>query len=127
MNLVIGPYLKHTQVAEPQPSMGKALARLDTCLDLIRQTGVAGLTDTASALGINLTYLLGNNVIVTNHNQQFTIIVDHQPRALTLTGCLIQDTFHNITHPYQPGYLISLNRQLVTTGEDLVELIDTQL
>ena len=122
MKLVVGPFHRSTT-----PSMLTAMQRVDICLDLIGQTGTAGLTASTATLGLNLTYLLGNDVIVTNDAQTITIIIDEQSRPLTLTGCLIQDTLHNALYPQQPHYLLAINRQLITSGDELIALIDTQL
>lgn len=119
MNIIVGPYAKHPA----KLSMYTALTRLDDCLTVIRKTGVPGLTAATATLSLNLTQLMGCNVIVTNDQQRFTVIVHNQPNIFTLTGCLIEDTFHNIVNPLTPSYLIALDHQLITTGDELVENI----
>ena len=128
MNLVVGPFLRkpHEQ-SDRHFSMYAASKRVDDCLQLIMKTGVLGLTDATATLGLNLTYLVGANVVVTNDRQTFTITVQSPQVNFFMTGCLIQDTFHNILNPTQPGYLISLNRQLINTSDDLIETLYAQL
>ena len=132
MNLVVGPYVKRPRVAKTTAldtskfSMFNALRRIDECLTLIKRTGTPGLTDSTATLGLNLTHLMGLNVIVTSRSRTFTIIVQGRQSTFTLTGCIIEDTFHNIVHPLQPDYLISLNRQLITNSDDLIEQLYEQ-
>ncbi|MFC6295665.1 hypothetical protein ACFQH1_10680 [Lactiplantibacillus daoliensis] len=128
MNLVVGPFLRkpHEQSANHY-SMYAASERVDECLRLITKTGVLGLTDSAATLGLNLTYLIGADVVVTNDHQTFTIIVQSHETTFMITGTIIQDSFHNILNPLQPSYLISLNRQLITNSDDLIEALYTHL
>lgn len=128
MNLVVGPFLRkpHEQSSH-HFSMYAALERVDECLRLITKTGVLGLTDSTATLGLNLTHLVGANVIVTNDSQTFTIIVQSDQNTFSMTGCIIQDTFHNILNPTKPGYLISLNRQLISNSDDLIETLYSHL
>ncbi|RRK10418.1 hypothetical protein D1831_07620 [Lactiplantibacillus garii] len=128
MNLVVGPYLRRQHTAStPKFSMYAALKRIDECLQLIKRTGMIGLTDSTATLGLNLTHLMGSNVVVTNDQRSFNIIVQDREETFTLTGCIIQDTFHNIMNPLEPGYLISLNRQLIANSDDLIETIYNRL
>jgi hypothetical protein len=128
MNLVLGPYMHRSNTTEtPKLSMYTALERIDGAIQLIKQTGLAGLTNSTATLGLNLTHLIGTNVIVTNDLRHFNIIVRDHRNTFTLTGCLIQDTFHNIVNPLKPRYLISLNRQLIDNSDDLIETIYNQL
>ena len=128
MNLVVGPYLRRTNVAStPKFSMYAALKRIDECLALIKRTGNVGLTDSTATLGLNLTHLMGTSVIVTNNRYGFKLVVTTQETTVTLTGCVIQDTFHNIVDPLNPGYLLSLNRQLIANSDDLIETIYGEL
>lgn len=128
MNLVVGPFLRkpHEQ-SSTHFSMYAALERVDACLRLITATGVLGLTNSTATLGLNLTHLIGANVVVTNDRQTFTIIVQNHEKTFSMTGCIIQDTFHNILNPTQPGYLISLNRQLISNSDDLIETLYSHL
>ncbi|BDZ29750.1 hypothetical protein RA086_01055 [Lactiplantibacillus sp. WILCCON 0030] len=128
MNLVVGPFLRkpHEQSTH-KFSMYAALERVDECLRLITKTGILGLTNSTATLGLNLTHLLGVNVVVTNDRQTFTIIVQNHQATFSMTGCIIQDTFHNILNPTQPGYLISLNRQLISNSDDLIETLYSNL
>ncbi|MDV0431599.1 hypothetical protein RXV91_12065 [Lactiplantibacillus sp. DA1] len=127
MNLVVRPYIQRSRAVKADTintskfSMFNSLRRIDECLFLIKHTGTPGLTDSTATLGLNLTHLMGLNVIVTSHGRSFTIIVQSRQRTFTLTGCIIEDTFYNIVHPSQPDYLISLNRQLITNSDDLIE------
>lgn len=123
MNLVVGPYLRRNSTHSSKFSMYNALKRIDQCLQLIKKTGAIGLTDSTAALGLNLTHLTGASVIVTNGAHSFNVIVQDHDKTVTLTGCLIQDTFHNIVNPLNPSYLISLNRQLISSSDDLIETI----
>lgn len=128
MNLVLGPYMRRSNTTEtPKLSMYTALERIDTAIQLIKQTGLTGLTNSTATLGLNLTHLIGTNVIVTNDLRHFSIIVQDHRTTFTLTGCLIQDTLHNIVNPLKPRYLISLNRQLIDNSDDLIETIYNQL
>lgn len=127
MNIVVGPYVRRPRAVKSDPrntskfSMFNSLRRIDECLVLIKRTGTPGLIDSTATLGLNLTHLMGLNVIVTSRGRSFTIIVQGRQRSFTLTGCFIEDTLYNAVHPAQPDYLISLNRQLITNSDDLIE------
>lgn len=127
MNLVVGPYVRRPRAVKTGTintskfSMFNSLRRIDECIVLIKRTGTPGLTDSTATPGLNLTHLMGLNFIVTSRGRTFTIIVQGRQRTFTLTGCIIEDTFYNIVHPSQPDYLISLNRQLITNSDDLIE------
>lgn len=128
MNLVVGPYLRRPHAAStPKFSMYAALKRIDECIQLIKRTGTIGLTDSTSTLGLNLTHVMGSSVVVTNDRRSFSVIVQNREETITLTGCIIQDTFHNIMNPLNPSYLISLNRQLIANSDDLIETIYNHL
>ncbi|ASG79617.1 hypothetical protein [Lactiplantibacillus pentosus] len=127
MNLVVGPYVRRPRATKTATintskfSMFNSLRRIDECLALIKRTGTPGLTDSTATLGLNLTHLMGLNVIVTSNHRSFTIIVQGRQNTFTLTGCIIEVTFHNMAHPLRTDYLISLNRQLITNSDDLIE------
>ncbi|WP_318767319.1 hypothetical protein [Lactiplantibacillus carotarum] len=124
MSLVVGPYLRRTQTAStPKFSMYAALNRIDECIQQIKLTGTTGLTDSAATLGLNLTHLMGMSVVVTNTRHSFSVIVNRGGDKFTLTGCVIQDTLHNMMNPFEPRYLISLNRQLIANSDDLIETV----
>lgn len=125
MNIAVGTSARRSRTCTDTAkySMFNSLSRIDECLALIKRTGTLGLTDSTAAIGLNLTHLMGINVVLTSQNRAFTIIARDRQRTFTLTGCIIEDTFHNIVNPLHPRYLISLDHHLITNSDDLVETL----
>jgi len=125
MDLVMGSVQPktHQQLLPVHPSINKLLNQVDQCLELMTRTGATGLTNAAPTLSLALTQLFDTTIIITSYRHTFTIIFDDPRHKFNLTGCLIENTFSNILHPEHPTYIVSLNRQLIRTSDDLVEAI----
>jgi len=127
MNIAVGTSARRSRTSHANNttkfSMFNSLSRIDECLELIKRTGTLGLTDSAAIIGLNLTHLMGVNVILTNQQHSFTTIVRDHKKSFTLTGCIIEDTFHNIVDPSHQKYLISLDHRLITNSDDLIETL----
>jgi len=126
MNIAVGTSARRSRTSHTNTtkfSMFNSLSRIDECLELIKRTGTLGLTDSTAIIGLNLTHLMGVNVVLTSQEHTFSTIVRDQERMFTLTGCIIEDTFHNIVDPSHQKYLIALDHQLITNSDDLIETL----